>query len=751
MYNDRIKAGIYETAISLGMDPVDLATIISYETAGTFNPRAKGPTTKWGQHEGFIQFGQPQQQEHGVDWNDPIGSQLGPGKAVESYFRSSGWKPGMGILDAYSIVNAGGPGRYGASDTAAGGAPGNVYDKVTQQFGPHREKAMALLGMSSRGGSDMIGTPFAPPTPERKGVIQQLMGGNFRGAGQSLANGMFNPDGSGGPLQQVDQYSKQAQRLAEIAALQGQTMADSRAPVSWTQVLAGGLGTLGANMADNRAAQEQGDISAQLSQLMSTGDLTPETIAQIAQLDPRLGQQLMVNQVQYGQQTERDELAYARDLDMQQLKFEQDNILQQMEPETKTALMQNLEAAGYVLGTPEYSEAMREQLAADPTGPQLIVEPGGKIIFNPNGGGLPAPVLQVPGVGGLAVPGQIGQTPLPPVDVPYPPGGVLPGENPNPPVGVAPVGPGSNLGPVGPVGPDPSLGPVGPVVPGVPGAALPPVSSDVPGATGQPGVVVGLGKPGEGRVQTVTPEDGLTEQAIPGSKVYEEQKTEYYKKNSAKIQEWAAGDAVLRAIESSLLQADKYGSTGMGRILPELIGSFIYDETDKAASGTAARAMDAELSPILANIGFDQLNKMRQNSPTGGALGQVTERELGFLQSVIASLDPGAPETMKRGLKRVKEVYRAMMTGENYEKVMGFPPPAGYVFGPETIGGPASMPQPPGPPDKEVILEQDGPFQVIKKVPQIGEKQIINGEEATWNGQRWIHGDSNPVPNGGAY
>lgn len=141
-----IREGINLTATALGMDPIDLATIISYETAGTFDPTKRGPTTQWGQHRGLIQFGEPQAREYGVDWNDPLRSQLGPDGAVARYFRQNGWQPGMGILDAYSIVNAGAPGRYNASDANNGGAPGTVRDKVEQQFGPHREKAAGLFG-----------------------------------------------------------------------------------------------------------------------------------------------------------------------------------------------------------------------------------------------------------------------------------------------------------------------------------------------------------------------------------------------------------------------------------------------------------------------------------------------------------------------------------------------------------------------------------------------------------------------------
>lgn len=146
MAGDRIRDGILATAAAIGANPLDLATAISYETAGTFDPTKRGPTTQWGQHRGLIQFGEPQARQYGVDWNDPIGSQLGENGAIANYFRASGFKPGMSGLDLYSTINAGAPGRYGASDANNGGAPGDVRAKWERQMGGHREKAAALLG-----------------------------------------------------------------------------------------------------------------------------------------------------------------------------------------------------------------------------------------------------------------------------------------------------------------------------------------------------------------------------------------------------------------------------------------------------------------------------------------------------------------------------------------------------------------------------------------------------------------------------
>jgi hypothetical protein len=141
-----LKSGISATAQALGIDPVDLATAISYETGGTFDPTKKGPTTQWGQHQGLIQFGEPQAKKYGVDWSNPVGSQLGPDGAVAKYLRDTGVKPGMGMMDIYSAINAGGVGRYNASDANNGGAPGTVADKVNKQMAGHRAKALAMMG-----------------------------------------------------------------------------------------------------------------------------------------------------------------------------------------------------------------------------------------------------------------------------------------------------------------------------------------------------------------------------------------------------------------------------------------------------------------------------------------------------------------------------------------------------------------------------------------------------------------------------
>lgn len=173
------RARLTETAEALGVSPVDLATVISYETGGTFDPAQPGPRTKWGQHKGLIQFGEPQAQQYGVDWSRPLESQLGKDGAVVRYLTDRGFQRGGSLLDMYSTINAGAPGLYNRSDAAAGGMPGTVRDKVETQFAPHRERAMALL---AAGGGTMTDANNDPMREAARAELARRNGGQPQGA-----------------------------------------------------------------------------------------------------------------------------------------------------------------------------------------------------------------------------------------------------------------------------------------------------------------------------------------------------------------------------------------------------------------------------------------------------------------------------------------------------------------------------------------------------------------------------------------
>lgn len=69
------------------------------------------------------------------------------------------------------------------------------------------------------------------------------------------------------------------------------------------------------------------------------------------------------------------------------------------------------------------------------------------------------------------------------------------------------------------------------------------------------------------------------------------------------------------------------------------LGAVVGEQGGVLAAGSARRSAEGLVRTIQANIGFDRLNQMRLESPTGGALGNITEQELKFLQSVLGSID----------------------------------------------------------------------------------------------------------------
>lgn len=80
--------------------------------------------------------------------------------------------------------------------------------------------------------------------------------------------------------------------------------------------------------------------------------------------------------------------------------------------------------------------------------------------------------------------------------------------------------------------------------------------------------------------------------------------------------------------------------------------------------GTPAADVARTLDTIKANVGFDRLQQMRDSSPTGGALGQVSQQENLLLQSVLGSLAQSQTYAQfQYNLKRLKNVYLDIVHG----------------------------------------------------------------------------------------
>lgn len=79
--------------------------------------------------------------------------------------------------------------------------------------------------------------------------------------------------------------------------------------------------------------------------------------------------------------------------------------------------------------------------------------------------------------------------------------------------------------------------------------------------------------------------------------------------------------------------------------------------------GTDSRKLANRVETLQGNLAFDKLDAMRKSSPTGGALGQVSNIELGLLKAALTALDPTAgAEELNAQLAKVKKHYT------NYKK-----------------------------------------------------------------------------------
>jgi hypothetical protein len=134
-----------------------------------------------------------------------------------------------------------------------------------------------------------------------------------------------------------------------------------------------------------------------------------------------------------------------------------------------------------------------------------------------------------------------------------------------------------------------------------------------------------------------------------------------------------ARDAATQEAERATIGAETR-SAGAGRVL-ETVGDLraAIQENPALTTGLGSRllsglpgsaALDAEAmaQTIRANVGFDTLQEMRDTSPTGGALGQVSERELKDLQATIGSLRlDQSPERIMATLDNIERQYQTII------------------------------------------------------------------------------------------
>lgn len=98
-----------------------------------------------------------------------------------------------------------------------------------------------------------------------------------------------------------------------------------------------------------------------------------------------------------------------------------------------------------------------------------------------------------------------------------------------------------------------------------------------------------------------------------------------------------------------------------------ITGALVYD-VFKTLPLTASKDLANKISTIQSNLAFDRLEKMRNESPTGGALGQVSNMELKLLKDSVSALDPAAGvKPFNDQIKIVEQHYnryRASLIGQ---------------------------------------------------------------------------------------
>jgi hypothetical protein len=105
-------------------------------------------------------------------------------------------------------------------------------------------------------------------------------------------------------------------------------------------------------------------------------------------------------------------------------------------------------------------------------------------------------------------------------------------------------------------------------------------------------------------------------------------------------------------------QTNQQITQSVASLLPS-VNSYTTGPTGKLTykvPGTAAYNFNAQLDTLKSNIAFGTLTQMREASKTGGALGQVSDREEQLLSSTLGSLDIGQdPDQFKEQLKKIQK------------------------------------------------------------------------------------------------
>ena len=150
----------------------------------------------------------------------------------------------------------------------------------------------------------------------------------------------------------------------------------------------------------------------------------------------------------------------------------------------------------------------------------------------------------------------------------------------------------------------------------------------------------------------------VRERLIPGSREEQKLMQEADQAKGRQEQLERAGGTVVQDIMRALnIVQENPAATGRTAAAMLMAPSIVRAETD-------VQAAKAFVESALSNVGLDTLQRMRENSPTGGALGQVPIQQQQRLEQVLGSLDlTQRKEVVEDNMKRVINIYMDIIHG----------------------------------------------------------------------------------------
>jgi CheY-like chemotaxis protein len=128
------------------------------------------------------------------------------------------------------------------------------------------------------------------------------------------------------------------------------------------------------------------------------------------------------------------------------------------------------------------------------------------------------------------------------------------------------------------------------------------------------------------------------------------------------------GQTVLRDINSAMKDINKAGSSAANIALNRSLQGKSGLLTEVFATKSGAFQLGQDLMSIKSNVSIEQLQAMREASPTGGALGQVPVQQQEFLMSVLGGLQVTMkPERLQQNLNDLYNIYLDTMFGSPQE------------------------------------------------------------------------------------